>query len=310
MRVGFIGLGTMGARMATNLMKGGHALVVTDMQRAAAAGLEQAGAQWAATPAEVAGLVDVVFLSLPGPPQVQSVLLDAQGVLAGMKAGGTVVDFSTNSPGKIRELHARLAESGIDFLDAPISGGPKGAETRKLAVWVGGKREKFDALRSVFDAVGDDIQYLGDVGNASVAKLVHNCIGYTFNVAMAEMFTTGVKAGVPPEMLFKAIRSGGIGRRRSFDQLPAHFLAETYDPPNFSLQLAHKDVTLAAELGREMGVPMRMVQLALEEMTEAKARGWAGRDSRVAMLLQQERAGVSVKCDPQALRDILDDKRA
>jgi 3-hydroxyisobutyrate dehydrogenase-like beta-hydroxyacid dehydrogenase len=305
MKTGFIGLGTMGGRMAANLQRAGHELVVTDRVRQSAAALEAGGAAWAASPAEVAAQADVLFLSLPGPPEVESVVLGPDGVLAGARPGLAVFDLSTNSPRKVRDLHAKLAAAGVELLDAPISGGPKGAEKGTLAVWVSGARAAFDRYKVLLDTLGDDVQHLGEVGNATVAKLVNNCIGYSFNVVVAEMFTVGVKAGVPPELLFKALRSGGIGRRRTFDQLPAHFLAENYDPPNFALKLAHKDVALAAGLGREVGVPTRLVQLVLEEMTEARNRGWDDRDSRVAMLLQQQRAGVSVKCDPAALQAIM-----
>jgi 3-hydroxyisobutyrate dehydrogenase len=141
--------------------------------------------------------------------------------------------------------------------------------------------------------------------SATVAKLVHNMSGYALVCALAETFTMGVKAGVEPLALWQAVRQGAAGRRFTFDALIDQFLPGKYDPPAFALKLAHKDVSLANALGRELGVPMRMCNLALAEMTEALARGWGSRDSRSVMLLQQERAGVEIAVDPERLRAAL-----
>jgi 3-hydroxyisobutyrate dehydrogenase-like beta-hydroxyacid dehydrogenase len=306
MQVGFIGLGTMGASMAANLQKAGHRLVVHDIRREAAAPHLAAGAVWADGPARAAAEAEIVFSSLPGPPEVEAVTLGADGLLAAMRPGTTYFDLSTNSPTLVRRLHARFAERRVHMLDAPVSGGPRGAKTGRLAIWVGGDKSVFDQHKKVLDAIGDQARYVGAIGAGSVAKLVHNCAGYAIQAALAEVFTLGVKAGIDPASLFEAVRQGAAGRRRTFDALIDQFLPGVYDPPAFALKLAHKDVGLATQLGRELSVPMRVANLALEEMTEAMNRGWAQRDSRVAMLLQQERAGVEIKVDPQRLHDILE----
>jgi 3-hydroxyisobutyrate dehydrogenase-like beta-hydroxyacid dehydrogenase len=167
-----------------------------------------------------------------------------------------------------------------------------------LAIWVGGDEDVFKAHKAVLDALGDKAAYIGPIGSATVAKLVHNMSGYALVCALAETFTMGVKAGVEP--LARA-----AGRRFTFDALTDQFLPRTYDPPAFALKLAHKDASLANALGCELGVPMRMCNLALAEMTEALARGSGGRDSRAVMLLQQERAGVEIAVDPERLRAAL-----
>ena len=307
MQVGFIGLGTMGASMAANLQKAGHQLVVHDIRRTNAEPHLAAGASWAETPRRVADAVDVIFTSLPGPPEVESVALGADGLLAGIRKGAALFELSTNSPALVRRLHAIFAERGAHVLDAPVSGGPRGARTRKLALWVGGERDTFDHHKPLLDAIGDQARYVGPIGTGTVAKLVHNCAGYAIQCALAEVFTLGVKGGVEPLALFEAVRQGAVGRRRTFDGLIDQFLPGSYDPPAFALRLAHKDVSLAAALGAELGVPMRMASLALMELTEAMNRGWGERDSRVAMLLQQERAGVAIKVDREALRSALRD---
>ena len=301
MQVGFIGLGTMGASMAANLQKAGYALIVHDVRRAAAERHVAAGARWADTPREVASVTDVMFTSLPGPPEVEKVAVGPDGLLAGIGKDAAFFDLSTNAPSLVQKLHAAFAAKGAHMLDAPVSGGPRGASTGKLALWIGGEKAVFERYKKVLDAIGDQARYIGPIGHATVAKLVHNLSGYALNVALAEAFTMGVKAGVDPLTLFEAVRQGAVGRRRTFDALIDQFLPGTYDPPAFALRLAHKDVGLATALGRELGVPMRVSNLTLEEMTEALGRGWGERDSRSAMLLQQERAGVKIAVEPGRL---------
>jgi 3-hydroxyisobutyrate dehydrogenase-like beta-hydroxyacid dehydrogenase len=304
-KVGFIGLGTMGSGMAANIQKAGFEMVVNDLREDAASPLLAAGAGWADTPRAVAEACDVVLTSLPGPPEVRNVALGKDGLLEGFKPGSAYFDLSTNSPTLLRELHATFAEKGVHVFDSPVSGGPAGARSGKLAIWVGGDEEPFNQFRSVLDGFADQVFYVGPIGAGSVTKLVHNCAGYAIQAALAEVFSLGVKAGVEPLALWKAVRQGAIGRRRTFDRLPEQFLINKYEPPAFALRLAHKDVTLATQLGREMNVPMRISDLAHAELTEALNRGWAGRDSRVAMLLQVERAGIELEVDPEAMQEAL-----
>ena len=167
----------------------------------------------------------------------------------------------------------------------------------------------FDRCKPVLDTIGDKAYYVGPIGSGAVAKLVHNCAGYIFQAAMAEVFTMGVKAGVEPLALWEAVRRGATGRRGPFEGMAEHLLPGKFDPPDFALKLARKDVDLAVSVGREFDVPMRLANLALMEMTEAINRGWGDRDSRVAMLLQEERAGVEVRVDVNELNAILERRR-
>jgi 3-hydroxyisobutyrate dehydrogenase len=306
MRIGFIGLGTMGASMAANLQKAGYQLVVHDVRRASADPHIARGATWAGTPQAVAEAAEVVLTSLPGPPEVEAVALGDNGLLAGMRSGAAWFDLSTNSPTLVRRLHADFAARGVHLLDAPVSGGPAGARTGRMALWVGGDEAIFQRHKAVLDAMGDQARYVGPIGAGSVAKLVHNCAGYAIQAALAEVFALGVKGGVEPLALWEAVRTGAVGRRRTFDALADQFLPGKYDPAAFSLRLAHKDVSLATALGRELGVPMRVANLALAEMTEALNRGWENRDSRVSMLLQLERSGVEVAVDPDRTKAVLE----
>ncbi len=306
MKVGFIGLGTMGSSIALNTIKGQHTLVVHDINREAADPHFEIGAEWADSPKAVAEASEVVFTSLPGPPEVEAVALGADGLLEGMAEGTAYFDLSTNSPTVMRRLHAAFAEKGVQLLDAPVSGGPDGAKSGKMSIWVGGDEATFDKFKPVLDSMGDAARYIGPIGAGSIAKLVHNCSGYILQAALAETFTMGVKAGLEPDALWEAVRQGALGRRRTFDTLHRNFLPQRFDPPDFALALARKDVALACEVGREYDVPMKLAHITLAEMTEGLNRGWAGRDSRVAMTLQTERAGVEIKVPEARLKEILD----
>lgn len=305
-KVGFIGLGTMGAFMAANIQKAGYPLVIHDIRREAGANRLAAGAVWAETPKALAEQCDAIFTSLPGPKEVEPVAFGPDGILAGVKPGAAWFDLTTNSQDLVRRIAAALAEKGAHGFDAPVSGGPKGAETGRLAIWVGGERAIYEKFKPVLDAFGDQARYIGPVGAATVAKLVHNMAGYAIQTVLAEVFSMGVKAGMDPLELWTAVRQGALGRRRTFDRLAEQFLVDRYDPPFFTLKLAQKDIALAVGLGRDLGVPMRLCNLTLEEVNEALARGWDKLDSRAPMKLQLERANVTVACDPAAVQAVLD----
>ena len=296
MKIGFIGLGTMGASLATNLQRASYQLLVHDISRQVAEIHIDAGAKWADNPKEIAQECDIIMSSLPGPPEIETVALDGKdGLIAGLREGSVYFDLSTNSPTLIRKIHKIFSEHGAHVFDAPVSGGPKGAISGKLAIWVGGDEAVFNCNRAYLDAMGDQVKYIGEIGAGAIAKLVHNSAGYAIQAAITEVFTAGVKAGVPPLALWDAIRQGARGRVRTFDSLGDHFLINHYDPPDFSLKLAHKDISLACELGRDVEVPMRLINLTQQEMREALNRDWGHRDSRSYLLLQQERAGIQVE---------------
>lgn len=297
MKVGFIGLGAMGRPMASNLARAGHEVQAHDLRRVEGFPL------WKDTPAEAARGAEAVFTSLPGPAEVEAM---APVLREAMLSGTAWFDLSTNSPDVVRRLHGELIRQQIHLLDAPVSGGPQGAKSGKLAIWVGGEAAVYEKFKPLLQCIGDQAHYVGPIGAGTVAKLAHNCASFAVQAALAEVFTLGVKAGVEPLALFKALRQGALGRKRTFDRLPEHFLPGRYDPAAFTLRLAHKDVTLALELARQSGVPMKIGAIALEELAEAMERGWAERDCRVAMTLQEERAGVSVRVPPEKLAGALD----
>src|SRR5262249_55985143 len=217
MKIGFIGFGMMGRGMAANLQKAGYALVVNDLTRQAASHHLENGATWAETPRAVAEACDLVFTSLPTPADVEEVGLGTQGLAAGFRQGAAWFDLSTNAVDVVRRLNATFAAKGVDFLDAPVSGGPAGATSGRLAIWVGGDKAVFERHKAVLDAMSDQARYIGPTGAGSIAKLVHNVASATINAVVTEAMTMGVKAGLDPLPLWEAIRTGSAGRIRSFD---------------------------------------------------------------------------------------------
>lgn len=298
MNIGFIGLGLMGAPIAANLARAGHALKVHDLRK-----IEVAGASWAGTPAQAVADAEVVFTSLPGPKEVEAL---APTLGQAMQKGAAWFDLTTNSPDSVRRVHAQMKALGVSLLDAPVSGGPTGAKSGRLALWVGGEQPVYERHEALLRAVGDQPCYVGPIGAGSVAKLAHNAASFTVQTALAEIFTLGVKAGVEPLALFRALRHGATGRKRTFDRLAEQYLPGAFDPPAFALKLAHKDLSLALALAREVGVPMQLTTCTFGQFEEAMQRGWSDRDSRTPMLLQDERAGVSPRVPAARLREVLD----
>ena len=306
MRIGFIGLGMMGKGMAANLQKAGYELVVHDLNRVAAEPFLSRGATWAESPKALAQLCDVVLTSLPVPADVEAVAVGPDGLIEGMQSDSAYFDLSTNSVDVVRKLNAQFAEKHLYMLDAPVSGGPGGAASGKLAIWVGGDEQQYYRYKDVLDTMADEAQYIGTSGAGTIAKLTHNLTTAVVSTALAEIMTLGIKAGVEPLQLWEAVRQGSTGRQRTFDRL-GKFLSSQYDPADFALRLLHKDVALGIELSKEVGVPMRLANLTLEELREALNRGWGQRDSRVSQLLQVERAGLEPLSVPtEAIQAVLD----
>jgi len=298
MNVGFIGLGVMGAHMAANLARAGHAVKGADLRR-----IEVPGVVRAASAADAVKGAEVIFTSLPGPAEVEAL---AAQLAEALPKGTAWLDLTTNSPASVRKVHAGLAARGVQFLDAPVSGGMAGAKSGKLAIWVGGDEATYRRCEALLRAIGDQPFYVGPIGAGSVAKLAHNTASFTVQTALAEIFTLGVKAGVEPLALFQALRHGATGRKRTFDRLAEQYLPGAYEPPTFALRLAHKDLSLALDLAREVRVPMQVAERALADFEEALKRGWAERDSRTPMLLQNERAGVEPHVPAAKLREVLE----
>ena len=298
MKIGFIGVGNIGAPIAGQLLAAGHALVVHDVRREAATVLIDAGARWSTSPAALAAECDAVATCLPGPVQMEEVCLGPGGIVPQLKPGALYIDHTTNAPTLVRRVHAMLAAREVAMLDAPVSGGMEGAGTRDLLVMAGGDKAAFERACPLLDAVAKRVIYTGGIGTGSIAKIMHNSASFTLDLVMAECWTVGMKAGIDAATIVHVFNEAALGHQMSLKvRLPATYLKGDF-APRFSLALARKDLGLALDLARQTETPMRFAALCEEELIEAIGRGWADRDASIALTLQEERAGVKVRLAP------------
>jgi 3-hydroxyisobutyrate dehydrogenase len=298
-KVGFIGLGNMGHPMAARLVAAGFPLVLHDVDRAVAGDLLQSGASWADSPRRLAEQVDVICTSLPGPIEADEVFLGDDGIVHGGRAGAVVIDFTTNSPLLVRKIHRELATREMAMLDAPVSGGVEGARRGELTVLVGGDQNALEIAQPILQRLAKTIVPVGPIGNASICKALHNCAVFCANLATMECLTAGVKAGVDAATLVEVFQKSGLGRNLDLQvAMPATLFRGNF-APRFAMKTARKDMGLATELARAVGVPMRVAELCEAEMAEAVRRGWGDRDNTVFLTLQEERAGVEVRIENQ-----------
>lgn len=298
MKIGFIGVGNIGAPIAGQLLRAGHALAVHDLRREAAGALIAAGAVWGESPAAMAGDCDVIATCLPGPAEMEAVFLGPGGLVAALRPGMLYIDHTTNAPALVRRVHAMLAENGVAMVDAPVSGGMEGAQTRDLLAMVGGEPADFERARPLLEAIAKRVMYTGGIGTGSIAKIMHNSATFTLDLVMAECWTAGVKAGIDAAMIYQVFTEAALGNQMNLKvRLPATYLRGDFTA-RFSLALAAKDLGLALQLGRETETPMRLAAICEAEMAEAMARGWADRDASIFLTLQEERAKVQVRLPP------------
>lgn len=290
MRVGFIGVGNIGAPMAGQLLQAGHELVIHDLRRDAGAALLEAGAVWAESPQAVAEQCEVVATCLPGPPEMEQVTLGPGGLVAALPPGALYLDHTTNDPTLVQQVHARLQAKGVAMVDAPVSGGMEGAQTRDLLVMAGGDVADVQRAMPLLEALAKRVMHTGGIGSGCICKIMHNCAVFTLDQVMAECWTTGVKAGVAPEVLVNVFTEAALGNMSNLKvRLPATYFRGDFDP-RFALKLAHKDLALATQLARQYEVPMRLAMLCEQDLMQAMERGWGDRDASIALLLQEERA--------------------
>jgi len=296
MRVGFIGLGNMGAPMAEFVRQAGFPLVVHDLRRSAAAPLLERGAVWADSPREVAAQCDAVCVCVPGPPEMRAVTLGADGVLEGARSGLVVIDHTTNDPCVVREVGAALSARGAQLLDAPLDGGREGALEGQLTLFVGGPEAILRSVKPVLETFSRAVVWVGELGAGSVTKIVHNALAMSIDLLIAECLTLGVKAGVAMPRLVEAFGAGCIvSQNMTFTKrMPATLFRGDF-AARFALALAHKDFELAADLARANEVPTRLLELCRAELQEAMSRGWGDADRLKASTLQEERAGVRLR---------------
>lgn len=292
-RIAVIGLGTMGVPMARHLIAAGHELVGCDVVPAAADAL---GIPFAATPAEAVAGADFAITSLPSPAAVEEVCLGERGLAAGARPGTTVIEMSTSPPSLARRIAAELEPRGVDVLDAPVSGGPMGAEAATLSIMVGGQAEVFERARPLFEALGRVIVHLGPAGAGQAAKLCNNLVAGCTMAALAESCAIAEAEGLDPAQLYALMANGTGDSRVLRNRFPLAGVEPNHPSsrefaPLFQLDLIVKDLDLARGLAAEHGLATPVADTATARYREAQALGLGRLDYSAVYLAAGQQAG-------------------
>nr|WP_245867937.1 2-hydroxy-3-oxopropionate reductase [Sporomusa silvacetica] len=293
MKIGFIGLGIMGKPMSKNLIKAGYDLIVVDKNQSAVDEVVAAGAKSAATAKAAAQAADIIITMLPNSPHVKEVVLGENGVLEGANKGATFIDMSSIAPLVSRELAAKLAEKGVEMLDAPVSGGEPKAIDGTMSVMVGGKQEVFDKCYPVMKAMAGSVVRTGEIGAGNVTKLANQVIVALNIAAMSEALVLASKAGVEPELVYQAIR-GGLAGSTVLDAKAPLVMDRKFDP-GFRINLHIKDLNNALETAHDMGVPLPMTAAVMEMMQALKVDDMGEKDHCSLVRYYEKMAKVEVK---------------
>jgi len=294
MNVGFIGLGTMGAPMARNLLRKGHRLVVADVQPAAVSELTAAGARAAATPREVAAASDIVITMLPDAPDVLRVALGDDGVVAGIRPGAVYIDMSTIDPQTTRTVGTAIVAKGAAMIDSPVGKTADAAVAGTLTLMVGGDADVVARCRPVLDCMGTDFFHCGQLGAGQTMKLVNNLLATAVSEASIEALVTGVKAGLALETMMSVLGTTMAWNNALAIALPKRPLAGDF-APGFMMKLAQKDCRLALKMVEELGVAAPVGKAALASLDEGVRRGLQDHDVGALLKLREEAAGVEVR---------------
>jgi 2-hydroxymethylglutarate dehydrogenase len=293
MNVGFIGLGQMGRHMAARILGAGFNLTVYDIFKDSAKPILEKGAKWANSAKEIAQVSDVVITMLPTPQDVEQTVNGENGLKAGWKKGDIYIDMSTDSPATIRKIAEEAKKMGVDVLDAPVSGGTRGAESGTLAIMAGGDAAALEKSKKLLECMGQKVFAVGAVGNGNVAKLVNNMLAIANGIVASEGFVLGVKAGIDPQILWDII-SMSTGSSWTLQNFPNSVFKGNF-APFFKLSLAAKDINLAIQLGKENGVPLPVSSAAEQKMIEAKAAGLGDKGVDSVITRYEEVTGVQVR---------------
>jgi 3-hydroxyisobutyrate dehydrogenase len=285
MRYGFIGLGHLGAPLAGNLLRAGFALTVHDRNAGAAAPLLANGAHWADSPKAVAKRSDAVITCLPSPAISEQVLAGSDGILAGLRGGGTWIEMSTLGRDEILRLAAKAAEKGVATLESPVTGGVHRAAAGEITVLAGGDNELFETHRPALAAMGGEIFHMGPLGSAAVIKVITNMLAFIHLVAAGEALMLAKRGGLDLAQAFHAIKasSGNSFVHETESQL---ILSGSYNI-NFTMDLAVKDLGFALAYGRDFGVPLDLANLTMQTFLRAReAYGGGAWSTQVVKLLE------------------------
>jgi 2-hydroxy-3-oxopropionate reductase len=295
-KVGYIGLGIMGASIARNLMKAGHTLVVHNRSRAIVEQFVSEGASAAFSPKDVAAQVDFVFTNLPDSPDVEQVVLGENGIIEGAHDGLIYIDNSTIKPETARHIAAGLAQVGVPALDAPVSGGDVGAKNGTLTIMVGGSQAAFDAAVPLFQAMGKAWVLVGESGAGQVAKVCNQIIVGAQMVALAEALITAQKAGVDPQRMVDAIK-GGAAQMWTLDVKPQRLFAGNRQP-GFKAYMQHKDLGIVMDTAKAYGIPLPMTAVVMQLYTAMLEQGNRELDNSAIISVYESLTGLRLDEHP------------
>jgi len=292
-KIGFIGLGIMGKPMAKNLVKAGFPLVVHNRSRSKVDELVKEGAAAANTPREVASSSDIIITMLPNSPDVELVALGAKGILEGAKAGQLFIDMSTINPIVSQKIAKEFSAKGIAMIDAPVSGGEKGAIDATLSIMAGGEAEDFERALPVFNALGKTVTHMGSIGSGGFTKLANQIIVAINLTAIGEALVFGAKAGVDPQKMIRAL-AGGLAGSKCLDQKSEKILSGDF-APGFKIDLHSKDLNLIQDAARSVGVPIPTAAFVEQLFAALRVRGRGGMDHSGVITFFEDLAGVQVR---------------
>jgi len=291
-KIGFVGTGIMGKPMVKNLLKAGYPVLCYDIVPEPLKELAAAGAALAASNKEVAEKSEVVVTMLPNSPHVEQAVLGPKGILEGARSGLLLLDMSTISPIVSQKVAAEAASKDVKMLDAPVSGGEKGAIEGTLSIMVGGERAVFDKVLPIFQAMGKTITYIGPIGSGGFVKLANQIIVAINLTAIAEALVLGTKAGIDLELMINAL-SGGLAGSKCLDQKRNNYLQHAFQP-GFKIDLHSKDLNLIMESAEKLGVPLPATALVRELFSALRVKGRGQMDHSGVITLLEELAGVKV----------------
>ena len=292
-QVGYVGLGNLGFHLAMSLVRAGHHVAVTDLDRDLADGLIAAGAVWADSAAEVAAQSSVVFTCLPSPAVIDAVVCGRRGILEGMAAGGTWIDNSTNDRSETLRLAERCSEHGVNMLECPVTGGVHKAAEGDITVLVGGEAQLFEQHRSLLEAVGSPILYMGPLGNAAIIKVITNMLAFVHLVAVGEALMLAKRGGLDLAKSFEAIRNSS-GNSFVHETESQVILNGSYNI-GFTMDLALKDLGFALQMGREFGVPLEVAGLVEQTFVRSKAQYGGGAWSSQVVKWLEDAVGTDLR---------------
>jgi len=298
MQLGFIGIGVMGRPMALNLLKAGHEVTIfaRHPDKPEVQEVVKAGAKLAPSSRAVAIASEIVITMVPNSMQVEEVVTGPHGILEGSRKGLIIIDMSTIAPATSRKLAELAAQKGVEFLDAPVSGGSQGAVNGTLTIMVGGEQEAFEKARPVLENMGkkENIFHVGAVGSGEVVKIINNLLCGTIAASVSEAFVLGVKAGADVETMAKVIGVSSGANWQLANQFPLRAFNGSFQP-GFMTDLLHKDLGLALDLAAENLTPLAMTAIARQMYEQTREAGY-GKDDYTALLkVLEQNAGVEVR---------------